>query len=106
MSRTRTPTGDLPAGYRPVALLAVAVLHFVPDDRGPTETMARYMSALAPGSHLAISHTRSDGEPEAVAPATTKGGLFGSRFDGGGAPAAKVSPRFVLPAGALAEAAN
>jgi hypothetical protein len=29
--------------------------------------MARYMSALAPGSHLAISHTRSDGEPEAVA---------------------------------------
>jgi hypothetical protein len=29
--------------------------------------MARYMSALAPGRHLAISHTRSDGEPEAVA---------------------------------------
>jgi hypothetical protein len=52
---------------RPVALLAVAVLHFVPDDRGPAEAMARYMSALAPGSHLAISHTRSDGEPEAVA---------------------------------------
>jgi hypothetical protein len=52
---------------RPVALLAVAVLHFVPDERGPTETMARYLSALAPGSHLAISHSRSDGEPEAVA---------------------------------------
>jgi hypothetical protein len=52
---------------RPVAVLAVAVLHFVPDDRGPAEAMARYMGALAPGSHLAISHTRSDREPEAVA---------------------------------------
>jgi len=58
--------GGLDLG-RPVALLAVAVLHFVPDDHGPAETMARYMGALAPGSHLAISHTRSDREPEAVA---------------------------------------
>jgi hypothetical protein len=51
---------------RPVGVLAVSVLHFVPDDHEPAATMARYLDAMAPGSHLAISHTRSDGEPEAV----------------------------------------
>jgi hypothetical protein len=52
---------------RPVAVLALLVLHFVPDDRRPAEVMARYMRATAPGSHLVISHSHSDGVPEAVA---------------------------------------
>ncbi|MFC5061640.1 SAM-dependent methyltransferase [Actinomycetospora atypica] len=43
---------------RPVALLAVACLHFVPDDaRG---FMAAYRRRLAPGSVLAISHGSDD----------------------------------------------
>lgn len=41
---------------QPVGLLMVAVLHFVPDSAGPREAVARYVSALAPGSHVVISH--------------------------------------------------
>ena len=52
---------------RPVAVLALMVLHFVSDERRPAEVMAHYLRGVAPGSHLVISHTRSDGVPEAVA---------------------------------------
>ena len=52
---------------RPVAVLALMVLHFVPDERRPAEVMAHYLRDVAPGSHLVISHTRLDGVPEAVA---------------------------------------
>src|SRR5262249_22489640 len=41
---------------RPVALLMVAVLHFIPDDTGPHEAVAQFVSALAPGSFLVLSH--------------------------------------------------
>jgi hypothetical protein len=41
---------------RPVALLMLAVLHFIPDEGGPREAVARYVSALAPGSYLVLSH--------------------------------------------------
>ncbi len=43
---------------RPVALLAVAVLHFVPGDI--TTVLESYRAALAPGSALAISHGSDD----------------------------------------------
>ena len=48
-------------------MLALLILHFVADDRRPGEIMARYLRATAPGSYLAISQSRSDGSPEAVA---------------------------------------
>ena len=51
---------------RPVAVLAVSVLHFVGDDERPADLMAAYMDAVAPGSYLAISHAGRDGRPEAV----------------------------------------
>lgn len=51
---------------RPVAVLAVAVLHFVADDDRPADLMAEYMDRLAPGSYLAIAHAGRDGRPEAV----------------------------------------
>jgi SAM-dependent methyltransferase len=51
---------------RPVAVLAVAVLHFVADDDRPGELMAEYMDALVPGSYLAISQAGRDGRQEAV----------------------------------------
>ena len=52
---------------RPVGVLALLVLHFVPDERRPAAVMARYLENVAPGSHLAISQSRSDGAPAAVA---------------------------------------
>ncbi len=41
---------------RPVAVLLVSVLHFVDDDRRPADLIAAYMDAVAPGSHLVLSH--------------------------------------------------
>lgn len=40
---------------QPVALLLVAVLHFVPDEDEPQRAIAELRDALAPGSYLAIS---------------------------------------------------
>jgi hypothetical protein len=41
---------------RPVAILLVAVLHFVPDEAGAAENVARLRDVMAPGSCLVISH--------------------------------------------------
>ena len=49
---------------QPVALLAVAMLHFIAGDIAAL--LARYRTALAPGSLVAISHT-SDDLPDPVA---------------------------------------
>jgi S-adenosyl methyltransferase len=40
----------------PVAVLLIAVLHFVSDDDGPATIVGRIADALVPGSHLAMSH--------------------------------------------------
>ena len=45
---------------RPVALLLLAILHFVPDDQDPFGVVARYTDALPAGSYLAISHGTRD----------------------------------------------
>jgi SAM-dependent methyltransferase len=49
---------------RPVGLLVVALLHFVGDERRPADVLARYRDALAPGSHLVVSHASADGAPD------------------------------------------
>lgn len=49
---------------QPVAVLMVAVLHFIDDSDRPTEIIARYREAIPPGSHLVISHASYDGQPE------------------------------------------
>jgi hypothetical protein len=41
---------------QPVAVLALAVLHLIPDDADPAGGVARLRDALAPGSYLVISH--------------------------------------------------
>ncbi len=51
---------------RPVAVLLVSVLHFVADDQGPAASIARYLDAVAPGSHLVISHASTDGQAGAA----------------------------------------
>jgi hypothetical protein len=45
---------------QPVALLMVAVLHFVSDSDGPAGIIARYREAMAPGSYFVLSHGTGD----------------------------------------------
>lgn len=40
----------------PTALLVVALLHFVPSDRGPERSLRYYRDQLAPGSTVSLSH--------------------------------------------------
>jgi hypothetical protein len=49
---------------KPVAVLLVAVLHFVPDDARPREILATLREALVPGSYLAICHSCRDAKPD------------------------------------------
>ena len=49
---------------RPVAILLVAVLHFVADQDEPKELIARLYDAVAPGSLLVLSHASQEGQPE------------------------------------------
>lgn len=49
---------------RPVALLAVAVLHFVPGD--VAAVLGTYRDALAPGSVLAVTHASADMDDPAL----------------------------------------
>jgi O-methyltransferase involved in polyketide biosynthesis len=52
--------GELIDLDRPVALLLLAILHFVPDEQDPAGIVARYRDALPPGSWLALSHGTRD----------------------------------------------
>ena len=45
---------------RPVALLLLAILHFVPDDQDPHGIVARFRDLLPAGSYLALSHSTRD----------------------------------------------
>jgi SAM-dependent methyltransferase len=56
---------------RPVAVLLLAVLHFLPDSDDPARIVATLTAALAPGSCLAISHLTADLAPQQVTAATT-----------------------------------
>ncbi|MFF1798643.1 SAM-dependent methyltransferase [Kitasatospora sp. NPDC058263] len=57
---------------RPVALMLVAVLHFVRDEEGAAETVARLRDALAPGSMLILSHGTQDFMTARAAAETTE----------------------------------
>ncbi|OLE23513.1 MAG: hypothetical protein AUG44_22060 [Actinobacteria bacterium 13_1_20CM_3_71_11] len=48
---------------RPVGLLMVAVLHFLPDSPALFGALEHYRRALAPGSYLVISHATAESEP-------------------------------------------
>jgi S-adenosyl methyltransferase len=52
---------------QPIAVLMVAVLHFVRDDDDPFGAVARIRDRLAPGSHLVLSHASDEGRPDAAA---------------------------------------
>lgn len=55
---------------QPVGVLMVALLHFVPPESDPAAVIARYRDAMAPGSHLAVSHATHEGEPDQAGPHT------------------------------------
>ncbi|MGW4643913.1 SAM-dependent methyltransferase [Sphaerisporangium sp. NPDC004334] len=60
----------LPAGFaldRPVGVLMVSCLHFVPDHEDPWGLVAAYARALPSGSHIVISHLGSDAFPSEMA---------------------------------------
>jgi hypothetical protein len=51
---------------QPIALLLVAILHFVPDEGEPGRIIATIRDALPPGSYLALSHGTGDFHDDAV----------------------------------------
>ena len=57
---------------RPVAVLMVALLHFVAHDEDAAGIVAAFRDVLAPGSALVISHGTDGGRPE-VSAAARKG---------------------------------
>jgi len=52
---------------RPVGLLMITVLHFIPDSAGPYDIVSRFSQALAPGSYLAITHATHEAAPDTAA---------------------------------------
>ncbi|WSY18008.1 SAM-dependent methyltransferase (plasmid) [Embleya sp. NBC_00896] len=59
---------DLIDFSRPVAVLFVAVFHFIRESEAPDTILRAFREAMAPGSYLALSHLTTDGPPpEAVA---------------------------------------
>ncbi|MEV4272483.1 SAM-dependent methyltransferase [Micromonospora aurantiaca (nom. illeg.)] len=62
---------------QPVALMLLAVLHFVPDGEDPYAIVGRLLDALPAGSYLAASHATQDYLPDelaAEAKAAARGG--------------------------------
>ncbi len=57
---------------RPVAVLLIAVLHFIPDADDPYAVVARLMDAVPSGSYLVMAHAASDIDPEAAAQMATR----------------------------------
>ncbi len=51
---------------RPMGLVLAAVLHFVSDENGPHAIVRTLLDALAPGSHLILSHGTADFIPAEV----------------------------------------
>ena len=72
---------------RPVAVLLVSVLPFIPDADDPAAIVAAYRDATAEGSYLAISHGTNDyqprtvGEVERVYTRTAQPGVFRGRAE-------------------------
>ncbi|WP_194908975.1 SAM-dependent methyltransferase [Catenulispora rubra] len=49
---------------RPIAVLMVALLHFIRDEEDPAGVLATFTDAVAPGSMLVLSHATRGSDPE------------------------------------------
>jgi SAM-dependent methyltransferase len=65
---------------QPVAVLIIAVLHFIPDSAGPHDIVGTIAARLAPGSYIALSHVTADHLDPAAAKAAR------AAYDGASAP--------------------
>jgi S-adenosyl methyltransferase len=52
---------------QPVAVMLVAIMHFVPDQLDPYGIVRRFIDAVPSGSYLALSHGAMDVDPEKMA---------------------------------------
>jgi hypothetical protein len=57
---SRPELGEVLDLGRPVAVLMIAVLHFLPDADHPGDIVRAYRDRIAPGSYLALSHAADD----------------------------------------------
>lgn len=64
----RPEVADLLSAGEPVALMLVAVLHFVTDAEEPDKLVATLRDALPPGSALVICHASLEGRPDQAGP--------------------------------------
>jgi hypothetical protein len=53
-------TRDVLDFSQPIALMLIAILHFIPDEDKPAEIIAALLDALPPGSYLAASHLTTE----------------------------------------------
>jgi S-adenosyl methyltransferase len=51
---------------QPIALMLVAILHFLPDEDKPSEVLGTLLNALPSGSYLAASHITMEHDPVGV----------------------------------------
>jgi SAM-dependent methyltransferase len=65
---------------KPVALMLVAVLHFLTDADNPRDIVAELVRALPPGSYLTISNITADFDPDAAAVAQAAGQRSGVTY--------------------------
>jgi SAM-dependent methyltransferase len=49
---------------QPVAVLIVAILHFIADSENPAQLLRTLIAAMAPGSYLVLSHATHEAQPE------------------------------------------
>jgi S-adenosyl methyltransferase len=66
---------------RPIALMLVAVLHFIPDEDGPQRIVRTLVDALPPGSYVVASHATAEHNPEGLSGAGRayqEGGMRGA----------------------------
>jgi hypothetical protein len=71
---------------QPVALMLIAVLHFIPDEDDPGKVIAALLDALPPGSYLAASHTTAEHDRErwaSLEESYRSGGIRGQLRDSG-----------------------
>ena len=65
----------------PIALMLVAVLHFLPDEDDPGRIVRTLVDALPPGSYLVASHATAEHNPEGLSGAGraySQGGMRGA----------------------------
>ncbi len=77
-------TRDVLDFSRPVALMLVAVLHFIQDDDGPAEILKTLIDALPSGSYLVATHLSGEHDRaamEAAAVAYQRAGVRGQARD-------------------------